>query len=318
MRRYRSLVNVCVFILIVAISFDYSYDPFQPSDTTTFSNQVNEAAKNEDPLYKEIKRKSPGYEEAPQNAVIDKVWKKIPGRYGVEVNVDKSYEQMKKNEAFDETLLVYDQIPPEITMEDLPASPIYRGNPQKNEVAFLINVSWGTEYIPAILNRLKDHNVKATFFIEGKWAMENTNYVKMIHEQGHVIGNHAYDHPEMSRLSTNAISDQLSKTNEILEAITGETPKWFAPPSGDYNEEVVKIAAEQNMETILWSVDTIDWKNPSVSVMMNRVNQNIHPGATLLMHPTSSIKEGLDALIMEIKDKGYKIDTVNSLLSAER
>ncbi|SFA76842.1 probable sporulation protein, polysaccharide deacetylase family [Lentibacillus halodurans] len=318
MHRYRLFVHVCVFILIVAVSFDYTYNPFESNETVTFSDAVNDVTKMEDSLYDEIRTKSENYEEAPQNAVIDKVWKKMPGRNGVKVNVDKSYEQMKKNEVFDETLLVYEQIPPEITREDLPAAPIYRGHPDKDMVALLINVSWGTEHIPVILNILKEHNVKATFFIEGKWAMENTDYVKMIHEQEHVIGNHAYNHPVMSRLARQDMIEQISQTNEILEAITGETPKWFAPPSGDYNDQVVETADEQNMETILWSVDTIDWKNPSVSVMMNRVNNNIHPGATLLMHPTSSIVEGLDSLIKSIKEKGYKIGTVDTLLSAER
>ncbi|QKY69069.1 polysaccharide deacetylase family protein [Lentibacillus sp. CBA3610] len=318
MYRYHWLVHVCVFILIVTVSFDFTYDPFEPNHTVTFSNAVEEVTKTDDPLYEKIQEKRTDYEEAPQDAKIDQVWKKVPGRNGVKVNVDKSYEQMKENGVFDETLLVYEQIPPEITMDDLPAAPIFRGNPNKEMVTFLINVSWGTEHIPAILNILKEHNVKATFFVEGKWAMENTDYVKMIHEQGHVIGNHAYNHPVMSRLSRQDILEQISQTNEILEAITGETPKWFAPPSGDYNDQVVKAAAEQNMETILWSVDTIDWKNPSTSVMMNRVNSKIHPGATLLMHPTPSIAEGLDSIIRSIKDRGYKIGTVNTMLSADR
>lgn len=318
MHRYRSLVHVCLFVLIVSISFDYTYNPFEPNDVVTFSDAVEDVTKTEDPLYEEIQTRSADYEEVPEDAVIDSVWKKMPGRNGVKVDVDKSYEQMKKNETFDETLLVYEQIPPDITMEDLPAAPIYRGHPDKEMAAFLINVSWGTEHIPAILNTLKEHQVKATFFIEGKWAMENTDYVKMIHEQGHVIGNHAYNHPAMSRLSKQDMLDQISQTNEILEAITGEAPKWFAPPSGDYNDQVVEAAAEQNMETVLWSVDTVDWKNPSVSVMMNRVNNNIHPGATVLMHPTSSIVEGLDSLIRNIKEKGYKIGTINTLMSPER
>jgi len=314
--RYRLFVHVCVFVLIVAISYDYTYKPFETNET--FSNEVTDVTKNKDPLYNEIKTKSAEYEETPENAVIHKVWKKIPGRNGVKVNIEKSYEQMKKNATFDESLLVYEQVPPEITMDDLPAAPIYRGNPNKNMVALIINVSWGTEYIPAILNILKEHQVKANFFIEGKWAMENTDTVEMIHGQEHVIGNHAYNHPVMSRLSKQDSLEQISRTNEILEAITGETPQWFTPPSGDFNDQVVGAAAELDMETILWSVDTIDWKNPSVSVMMNRVNSNIHPGATLLMHPTSSIKEGLDSMIGNIKEKGYKIGTLNTLLSAER
>ncbi|GGJ92849.1 hypothetical protein GCM10007063_14290 [Lentibacillus kapialis] len=318
MYRYRSFVHVCVFILIVAVSFDYSYNPFEPNETETFFTLVDETAKTDDPLYKEIKEKSEEYEKEPKNAVIDKVWKKTPGLNGLEVDIEKSYEQMKKNETFDETLLVYEQNAPEVTMDDLPAAPIYRGNPGKDMVAFLINVSWGTEYIPSILSILKDHHVKATFFIEGKWAMENTDTVKMIHEQGHAIGNHAYNHPAMSRLSKQDMMEQIKRTNQIIEAITGETPKWFAPPSGDFNDQVVKVAAEQDMETILWTVDTIDWKNPSVSVMMNRVNDKIHPGATLLMHPTPSAEEGLDSMIGSIKKKGYKIGTLNTLLSSER
>src|SRR5690625_6887363 len=69
------------------------------------------------------------------------------------------------------------------------------------------------------------------------------------------------------------------------------------------------------METILWTVDTIDWKNPSVSVMINRVMGNIHPGATILMHPTESVAQGLENLIDEMKHEKYKIGTIEDLLS---
>ncbi len=154
--------------------------------------------------------------------------------------------------------------------------------------------------------------------MEGKWAKENSDYVKMINEQGHVIGNHAYNHPDMARLSSRQTNEQLTRTNEILKAITGDVPKWFAPPSGSYSDQTVTTAAKKDMETILWTVDTIDWKNPSESVMINRVMTNIHPGATVLMHPTSPIAEGLDSLITGIKEKGYKIGTIDQLLSEER
>lgn len=318
MYRYRSIVHFCLFVLIVAVAFGNDYNPFKVNEAIKFSQVVNDVAKSEDTLYQKIQEKSSDYQEPPQNAVIDKVWKKTPGLNGVKVNVDKSYEQMKKGDAYDETLLVYEQIPPEITLEELPAAPIYRGHPDKDMVAFLINVSWGTEYIPSILNILKENKIKATFFIEGKWAKENADYVKMIDEQGHVIGNHAYNHPDMANLSNAEITKQINRTNEILTAITDTTPKWFAPPSGSFNDHVVKTAHQMNMETILWSVDTIDWKNPSVSVMMNRVINNIHPGATVLMHPTSSTVQGLNSLIVKIKEKGYKVGTITTLLSEKR
>ncbi|WP_099158145.1 polysaccharide deacetylase family protein [Virgibacillus ndiopensis] len=317
MYRYR-IVHIIVFIIIVAISFNNDYNPFIVNDVKTFSNSIENVSKQEDVLYKEIKQKSSEFAVSPQNAVIDEIWKKTPGRNGRKVNINKSYQQMKEKGVFDKSLLVYDQVPPKVTMEDLPPAPIYRGHPEKQMVAFLINVSWGTEYIPNILKTLKEQEVKATFFIEGKWAKDNADLVKMIDEQGHTIGNHAYNHPAMERLSNKEIREQIEQTNDIIKAITGKTPKWFAPPSGGFNDQVVKIADELNMETILWSVDTIDWKNPTVSVMMNRVMSKIHPGAMVLMHPTNSIAQGLKPLIQNIKKKGYRIGTVDSLLTEER
>lgn len=307
-------VNFFVFIIIVAIAFNTDYNPFAMNDLNTLS----EVAKTEDVLYKEIEQKSSRYSETPQNAVIDRVWKKTPGRNGLKVNIEKSYKAMKKEGLFDKSLLVFDQIPPEITLKDLPASPIYRGHPDKKMVAFLINVSWGTEHIPEILTILKENKVKATFFIEGKWAKENADYVKMIQEEDHVLGNHAYNHPDMTRLSNQEILEQISQTNEIIKAITDHSPKWFAPPSGSFTDEVVQVAHNINMQTILWTVDTVDWKNPSVSVMLNRVNSKIHPGATILMHPTPAIVKGLGPLIKDIKAKGYRLGTIEKLLNEER
>ncbi len=271
-----------------------------------------------DNLLEEIKNKAEKYEEPAQDAYIDRVWKKTPGRNGLQVQVHASYRAMKKKGKFDPKLLQFKEIPPKKSLQDLPPAPIYRGHPEKNMVAFLINVSWGTEYIPKILKTLKTHDIKATFFIEGKWAKENKEVVQMIYEQGHLIGNHAYNHPDMATLSEADIQRQIDDTNAIIEAIIKERPRYFAPPSGSYTDKVVEYAHDADMETILWTVDTIDWKNPSVSVMINRVMSKLHPGAMILMHPTSSVAQGLDSLIKQIKEEGYRIDTVDRLLDEAR
>jgi probable sporulation protein (polysaccharide deacetylase family) len=318
MYRNHKIIHVCVFIIIIAIAFNTDYNPFTQNEAGKLSQSIAEVANTGDSLYKEIEQKKTAYAQEPQDAVIDKVWKKTPGRNGIEVDVKQSYEQMKKKGEFDETLLVFKEISPEVTFNDLPASPVYRGHPDKKMVALLINVSWGTEYVPSTLNILKEQNVKATFFIEGKWAKENADLVKMIYEQGHVIGNHAYNHPDMARLSDQEIKEQITRTNTIIEAIIDETPQWFAPPSGSFTHNVVESAYNLKMETILWTVDTIDWKKPSVSVMMNQVMSNIHPGATILMHPTSPVVQGLTPMIKDIKKQGYKMGTIEKLLSEER
>src|SRR5699024_7366692 len=315
-QRFRWIVIFFGFIIIMGLSYNSKYNPFVNNNLDDLS--FVDVSKVENVLYKEIEEKSELYNEDPQDAYIDKVWKKTPGRNGLKINLEKSYEQMKEKGEFKESLLVYDQISPNISLEELPPSPIFRGHPEKNMVAFLINVSWGSEYIPDILEVLKENNVKATFFIEGKWAKENAEYVKMIAEQDHIIGNHAYNHPDMARLSNQAILDQINKTNDVIKAITGKRPKWFAPPSGSFSEHVVDTADNLEMETIMWTVDTIDWKNPDVSVMINRVMDKLHPGATILMHPTSSVSKGLPQLIEEIEAKDYKIGTIEKLLSEER
>ncbi|MFS0672484.1 polysaccharide deacetylase family protein [Ornithinibacillus sp. 179-J 7C1 HS] len=316
MNKYRNYINLIVFVMIVMVSFNIDQNPFKAEYQSVYA--PIEFTKAEDPLYQEIEEKSAAYNENPKDAYIDRVWKKIPGRNGRKVNINASYERMKKNGKFNEDLIVYEQIPPKTSLEDLDPAPIYRGHPEKEMVSFLINVSWGTEHIPEILKILKDHNVKATFFIEGKWAKENVDYVKMIAEQGHTIGNHAYNHPNMARLGREEIRKQIQDTNEVIHAITGKTPKWFAPPSGSFSDEVVQVASELQMDTILWSVDTIDWKNPSVDVMINRVMGKLHPGATILMHPTPSVVKGLPTLIKEIKAKKYRIGTIDKLLSEAR
>src|SRR5699024_11747854 len=108
-----------------------------------------------------------------------------------------------------------------------------------------------------ILEILKEHGVKATFFIEGQWAKEHKKIVEMIEEEEHLIGNHAYNHPNMALMSYNQSYDQIDRTNKILESMIDYDIKWFAPPSGSFNDNVIKAADDLEMETVLCTVDTI-------------------------------------------------------------
>lgn len=140
----------------------------------------------------------------------------------------------------------------------------------------------------------------------------------MIADAGHEIGNHSYSHPDMKTLSSEAVRRELEKTNEVIEAATSVKCKWFAPPSGSYRDDVVNIAAELGMKTIMWSVDTIDWQKPSPSAIVKRVTSKIHPGAMILMHPTMPTAAALDELISSIKRKGYAIGSLTALFDEKR
>jgi probable sporulation protein (polysaccharide deacetylase family) len=310
--RFVSLVMMLLFVAIIIQS------PWVDQYVHHLKETSIEATKSKDRLYLEIEEKGKKYETPAQDAKIDRVWKAIPGYNGLIVDVEASFKNMKELGKFDERRLVFKQVPPKVHLDDLPPAPIYRGHPEKPMVALLINVAWGNEYIPDMLDTLKRHNVKATFFLEGRWVKNNPDMAKMIVDAGHEIGNHSYSHPDLKIMSNEAIRDQLVKTNEVIEATTGVKCKWFAPPSGSYRDDVVKIAHELHMKTIMWSVDTIDWQKPSPSVIVERVMSKIHPGAMVLMHPTASTSQALETLILSIKQKEYEIANVSTLLDEER
>ena len=273
---------------ILVISWFLVNNPLANTYVSTL--QENSVAVTADSLYTTISDKAKEYEKKPIDAKLDPVWKAIPGLNGLKVDVDASYKKMKKEKKFDEQQLVFQQVKPQITLADLPPAPIYKGNSDKETVSFIINVAWGNEFLPEILATLKKHHVKASFFLEGRWVQKNPD---KIHEE-------------------------IVKTNDVIEATTSEQVTLLAPPSGYFNNEVVKIADQQKLRTVIWSVDTIDWQKPSPDTLLKRVLGKIHNGALILMHPTEVTTNSLERLIIEIENKGYKIDTVSDMLSEER
>ncbi|MCY7818745.1 polysaccharide deacetylase family protein [Bacillus inaquosorum] len=315
---YKKFVPFAVFLFLFFVSFEMMKNPYALDYIGAMKKDTVTVTASKDPLYEELLQKAPEYEVKPQDARIDKVWKSIPGYNGLKVNIEKSYKKMKKHGEFRENDLVYSQVKPSVHLESLQPEPIYKGNPDKPMVAFLINVAWGNEYLEKMLPILQKHQVKATFFLEGNWVRNNEQLAKKIAEDGHEIGNHSYNHPDMSKLTTGRISEQLDKTNEQIEQTIGHKPKWFAPPSGSFRKAVVDIAAEKQMGTVMWTVDTIDWQKPAPSVLQTRVLSKIHNGAMILMHPTEPTAESLEALITKIKDKGYALGTVTELMDETR
>ena len=166
---------------------------------------------SKDDLYRKIQIYSDQHEIKPIDAKIDRVWKAIPGYNGLGVNIKASYKKMKAHGEFDKNKIVYKEIPPDIHLEDLDSEPIYRGNPQKPMVAFLINVAWGNEYIPGILKVLNEHQTKATFFFDGSWVKKNPDFAISIKEAGHEIGNHAYSHPDLQQRSIAQTIEELKR-----------------------------------------------------------------------------------------------------------
>ncbi|TSB46454.1 polysaccharide deacetylase family protein [Alkalicoccobacillus porphyridii] len=315
----KSIVHIGFFILVILLTAGALQNPFTLSYIDAIRSTQAEAVSSKDhTLMNQISEKAKEYHIPASDARVDRVWKAVPGYKGVEVDVEKSYDKMEELGQFDEKKLVFKEIEPSVHLEDLPPSPIFRGHEQKQMVSLLVNVAWGNEYIPELLKTMKRHEVEATFFLDGSWVNNNSKIAQMIYEEGHEIGSHAYTHPDMQRISRAEIKSELEKTNDVINATLGVTPMWFAPPSGSFTDDVVKEAANQGMYTILWSVDTVDWRKPNPQEMVQRVVGKLHPGATILMHPTDSTARGLEQLIKEIKEQGYQIGTVSDLMAETR
>ncbi|WP_372007760.1 polysaccharide deacetylase family protein [Paenibacillus chitinolyticus] len=272
----------------------------------------------EDALLGRIREEAKGLYIAPIDAKVDRIWKAVPGYNGLEVDIDKTYEAAKKNGAGDKLPFVMKQVPPKVNLNDLQPEPIYKGNSKKPMVSFMINVAWGEEFLPSILETLRKENVRATFFFDGSWLKKHVDIAKEIQKQGHELSNHAYSHKNMSTLSRSKAYEEIVKTEDLLKKELGVTNVLFAPPSGDFDAETVKIAAELKLKTVMWTLDTVDWKNPGAPAILAKVRKNIEPGSLILMHPTQSSSSALPEMISIIKGKGLHLGTVSETLSPQR
>ncbi|MNI12344.1 Peptidoglycan-N-acetylglucosamine deacetylase [compost metagenome] len=255
---------------------------------------------------------------APIDAKLDSIWKAIPAYNGVEVDIDKTYRIAKQLWPAQPINYVMKEVPAAIQLEDLGAHPIFKGNPKKPMVSLMINVAWGNEYIPSMLATLEKERVHATFFFDGSWLSKNVELAKQIGAQGHELSNHAYSHKNMSQVSRQKAIEEISRTQDLLTKELGVQNTLFAPPSGDFDQETVQIAAELKLKTVLWTLDTVDWTNPGAGRIIDRISSRVEPGSLILMHPTVSSSQALQAMIQSIKRKGYVLGTVSELLSPKR
>lgn len=195
--------------------------------------------------------------------------------------------------------------------------PIYQGKTDQLGVALTINVDWGEDIIPQMLEVLDAKEVKATFYITGRFANKFPEIVKSISEREHEIGNHGYSHPHPDKLSVEKNLEEIRKTHEILTEITQKDIFLFAPPYGERGANCLKAAENAGYKTILWTADTIDWQEPppSINTLVNRVtDKKLTNGTIILMHPKQHTLQALPIIIDVIKSKGYQIRKVSEII----
>lgn len=201
------------------------------------------------------------------------------------------------------------------TEETFNSDVYYQGNVDDKVIAFACNVDWGNEFIQPMLDIFKDNDIKITYFVTGKWAEKNKDILKTIYEDKHEIGNHGYNHADYDKLSYDRNKEEIMKSHDIIKEILNIDSKYFAPPSGAYNDNTVKASKDLGYELILWSIDTIDWRKDSVKdIIVKRVTEKAHNSAIVLMHPTAETVKALPEIINYLYQNGYKIGTISDVI----
>ena len=173
---------------------------------------------------------------------------------------------------------------------------------------------------PKLLDLLAAHHIKATFFVIGENVAEHPDIVARAAREGHEIANHSWSHPNLAKLSDEAVRRQLSRTDDAIESATGTRPTLLRPPYGSITEREKRwIHDEFGYQIVLWDVDPYDWKRPGPAVVRNRILQETRPGSIVLSHDIHpGTIEAMPSTFDALEAKGFKFVTVSELIRAAR
>ena len=188
------------------------------------------------------------------------------------------------------------------------------GEEQKPKIALTFDDGPNIKYTPMLLDGLKERGIKATFFLIGANTEqeESKKIVKRMYEEGHLIGNHTYNHVDITKMSDEKARQEIRKTNEVLQNITGEEVNFVRPPFGIWQK---KLEKELEVLPVLWSVDPLDWTTENADEIVNKVVTKAKENDIILMHDCyqSSVDAALRIIDILMKE-GYEFVTVDEMI----
>ena len=191
---------------------------------------------------------------------------------------------------------------------------IYSGDTSTQNVSFMINVYQGNEQVLDLLDIFDVYKVKATFFVGGSWAVKNLDVVKEIYTRGHELGNHGFYHKDQDTLDFEANKQEIEMCHKVIKENLGLEMTLFAPPSGAYNINTVDAAVSLNYRTIMWTRDTIDWRDQDADLIFKRATKDLKGGDLVLMHPTEKTVQAMTNILSHAVNNGYNPTTVTNCI----
>lgn len=180
------------------------------------------------------------------------------------------------------------------------------------KVALTFDDGPSSKYTPLLLEGLKERGVHATFFLMGKNIEGNEELVRQMQEDGHLIGNHTYNHVQLNKVPQSLACEEIQKTNNQIYEVTGVYPSYIRPPFGAWQENLELCVT---MLPVFWDIDTLDWKNRNVDTILSIVQKEVKDGSIILMHDEyqTSVDAALKVVDMLLKE-GYEFVTVDEMI----
>ena len=182
---------------------------------------------------------------------------------------------------------------------------------EKPRIAITFDDGPSETYTPRLLDGLKERNVKASFFVIGKMAEANPKLIQREKEEGHLIGNHTYNHVDISKISDEEAVSEIRKTNQVIEKVTKENVEYLRAPFGSWKKNLI---GRMDVFPVAWSIDPLDWTTENTDEIVNKVTE-VKENDIILMHDCyqSSVDAAL-RIIDILQKEGYEFVTVDKLI----
>ncbi len=195
---------------------------------------------------------------------------------------------------------------------------LFQGSDSVPEVALTFDDGPSAGYTAQVLSILNQYHVHATFFCIGQQVQEFPSLVHQEYTDGNIVGNHTWDHPDLTTLSKATVDQELTSTSDELTKVNGTAPTFFRPPYGAINKSVQLQAEGHQLTPTLWNIDTEDWNGKTSQQIINTVTTQADNGSIVLMHDgggnRSQTVAALPTIIQNLQNKGFRLVTVQQLV----
>jgi len=255
----------------------------------------------------------------PHNAYLDRATKGVvPALEGRRLDVAATVAAAVAAKSGEAVAPVWVELVPAVTLADFPDAPLYAGNPAKSQVAIILNVAWGDEFLDPICSLVEGAGGRLTICPVGTWLEADAGHGTWLAAavaRGHEAGNHGFYNQPMTYGDAAKAGEEIQRMAGLISQAGVKEAPFFAPPMGAFDKATLQAAAAAGYRTVLWSLDTIDWRLEGVDVIAARVIDRVKAGDIILCHPTAQTAPAMAKFLSAIQAKGLKVVTLSELLS---